>query len=131
MFLRFVTEKRTTHGNRREGFFQALFAARRDPETPGWIIEHLNLTLEWFDANLDEPSRFNRGPTRNGARSTSTGLSWFRAEATEHLEHAFALAAILRELGHPITVLKTDRPGFIVYEDAVQVVAEPFSDTPV
>jgi hypothetical protein len=27
-------------------------------------------------------------------------------------------------------VIKTDRPGYILYEDNAQVVAEPFNDTP-
>ncbi len=130
MFLRFVTERRTDHGSRREGFFQALYAARRDPETPGFVLDQLDEIRIWFDANLDEPARFNRGPARHRRHATPTALSWFRTDATAHLERAFALCAILRELGYPITVLKTDRPGFIVYEDAVQVVAEPFSDTP-
>jgi hypothetical protein len=65
-----------------------------------------------------------------GHRTTNTGISWFRPEATQHVEKAFELCGVLQELGYPITVLKTTRPGFIVYEDAYQIVAEPFADTP-
>jgi hypothetical protein len=130
MFLRFVTERRTEHGGRREGFFQAVYAARRDPETPGYILEQFSSIIGWFNDNLDEPDRFNRGPTSTGWRSTTTGLSWFRADANQHVEKAFELSALLREIGYPITVLKTTHPGFIVYEDDYQIVAEPFADTP-
>jgi hypothetical protein len=27
-----------------------------------------------------------------------------------------------------VRMLKTDRPGYVVYEDGFQIVAEPFSD---
>ena len=130
MYLRFVTERRTEHGSRREGFFQAVALARRDPETPGYLHDRLTALLGWFIDNLDEPERFNRGSLKTGHRATTTGLSWFRSEATEHVKNAFELCGILHELGYPITVLKTNRPGFIVYEDDHQIVAEPFADTP-
>jgi hypothetical protein len=128
MFLRFVTERRTDHGSRREGFFQAAAVARRDAETPGYLHDRIAELLAWFGDNLKEP---DRGPLRTGRRATTTGLSWFRPEASEHIEKAFELCGILQELGYPITVLKTTRPGFIVYEDAIQIVAEPFADTPI
>lgn len=58
------------------------------------------------------------------------GLSWFKPTAEQHIQKAHELAAILSELGFVIEILKTDRPGYIVYEDEFQIVAEPFSDTP-
>ena len=130
MYLRFVTERRTEHGSRREGFLQAVALARHDAETPAYIHDRLTDILGWFIDNLEEPDRFNRGPLKTGRRATTTGLSWFKPEATEHVEKAFEICGILRELGYPITILKTTRPGFIVYEDAYQIVAEPFADTP-
>ena len=39
------------------------------------------------------------------------------------------MAAILGEHGIVVETLETERPGYVVYEDDVQVVAEPFSDT--
>ncbi|MEN0041828.1 MAG: hypothetical protein AAF764_10945 [Pseudomonadota bacterium] len=40
------------------------------------------------------------------------------------------MAAIVFEYGYPTTLIRTARPGFIVYEDEHQIVAEPFADTP-
>lgn len=131
MYLRFVTEKRTSHGGRREGFFQAAEEAVDNPETPGFSVDRINDYRGWFGAHLAVPDRFNRGSVRTGRRATTTGISWFRPEATEHIENAFALCAILQDLGYPISVLKTTRPGFIIYQDAHQIVAEPFADTPI
>jgi hypothetical protein len=35
----------------------------------------------------------------------------------------------LEKFGHPVTMLTESRIGYVVYEDELQVVAEPFSDT--
>ena len=40
------------------------------------------------------------------------------------------LAEVVRRCGHAVTELRTLRPGYIVYEDELQVIAEPFRDTP-
>ena len=40
------------------------------------------------------------------------------------------MARILFDYGYPSTVIHTTKPGFVVYEDDVQLVAEPFADTP-
>lgn len=47
------------------------------------------------------------------------------------LAHAHDLTALLMENGYPITILRTERIGYVIYEDAHQVVAEPFADTPI
>ncbi|MDP2123062.1 MAG: hypothetical protein Q8J92_01645 [Parvibaculum sp.] len=39
------------------------------------------------------------------------------------------ISRILQEYGHFVTMIKSARPGYIVYEDEHQIVAEPFADT--
>ena len=39
------------------------------------------------------------------------------------------LKRILEANGHPVTVIREDRIGFVIFEDDLQVVAEPFADT--
>ena len=39
------------------------------------------------------------------------------------------MVLILEKHGIVVEMLETERPGYVVYEDDVQVVAEPFSDT--
>jgi hypothetical protein len=39
------------------------------------------------------------------------------------------MAALLERCGIPTEMLRTWRPGYVVYEDAYQVVAVPFRDT--
>ena len=61
-------------------------------------------------------------------RKKSRALSWFKDSAREHIAQARNLAAILQNHCVPVRMLKTDRVGYVVYEDEYQVVAEPFAD---
>jgi hypothetical protein len=36
---------------------------------------------------------------------------------------------IAESYGHPVTMVRETRVGYVVYEDDLQVVAEPFADT--
>lgn len=39
------------------------------------------------------------------------------------------LKALLEKYGHGVVMLSEPRVGYVVYEDAFQIIAEPFSDT--
>ncbi len=53
------------------------------------------------------------------------GHSWLRASATEH-----GLVVALTKAGYEIREIRTDRAGYVTYEDEHQLIAEPFRDTP-
>jgi len=82
--------------------------------------------LSWFGANLATPRRFNSSKSKGYYRRTTWGISWFKANAVEHLAKMRALVAILEENGYQVSQITTDRPGYVVFEDDHQVVAEPF-----
>ena len=131
MYLRFVTERVSQHDGRRQGFFQTCYSVWRAPETPDYVAEEIRCLLDWFEANLDEPAAFDKSTSKkNIVNRHAVGLSWFRPEASEHIAKAFEAAAIIEEFGFPVTVLKSTRPGYIVFEDTFQIVAIPFADTP-
>ena len=73
--------------------------------------------------------KFSRCKLNRLHRDNDFGISWFKPIAKIHLSKAFELTALLDQQGYPITVLKSARPGYVVYEDDTQIVAEPFSDT--
>jgi hypothetical protein len=83
--------------------------------------------LDWFSEHLAEPARFaaSRYP-----RATETAISWTRATAIEHVRRLRRLTALIETAGIAVHELRTRRPGYVVYEDAHQVVALPFADTP-
>lgn len=129
MYLRFVTERRTRHGARRAGFLQASYEAVADNETPESSGVELKALIDWFEKNLVTPPRFNRTRSKGAYRREGTALSWFKKDAEEHIAQAFAASAILGQLGYGVSLIKTDRPGYVIYEDSYQVIAQPFADT--
>jgi len=51
-----------------------------------------------------------------------------KSESTETITMFWKIKNILDNAGHPIKVVKTERPGKKVYEDDYPVVAIPFSE---
>lgn len=49
--------------------------------------------------------------------------------AAEHIAKMYALIQVLEAHGVSVDILRTERPGYIVYEDEFQVAAEPFKET--
>ena len=128
MYLRFVLPGKHPDTGFDEGVFAVAYALRREGE----LLDHewfeLDELLRWFGTNLAIPNRFNRSKSKGYYRRTTKGVSWFKHSATKHLTKMHRMAEILGNHGHHVTMIKTARPGYIVYEDAIQVVAEPFND---
>ena len=82
--------------------------------------------LAWFRANLAVPQRFNSSRSKGYYRKKTAGISWLKPTAGEHIAQMRALVAILEDNGYHVSQITTDRPGYIVFEDDHQVVAEPF-----
>jgi hypothetical protein len=57
-------------------------------------------------------------------------ISWFKDSAVEHVARGHQLAKFLTGHGAPVSLLRTRRPGYVVFQDAFQVAAYPFADTP-
>jgi uncharacterized short protein YbdD (DUF466 family) len=55
-------------------------------------------------------------------------VCWFKSSATHHIGRIYQMVYILEQYNLYVRVLKKERPGYIVYEDEHQVVAEPFAD---
>ncbi len=76
--------------------------------------------LRWFAANLPAPPR---------RRMQDPAVCWFKPEARGMIARSFDLASLLAGHGYGIGLVRTTRPGAIVYEDPLQVAAVPFRDT--
>ena len=127
MYVRFVIQHNDEDSGRRQGLFQAL----SDLEDSGVLLPHEQTTWEesyqWFRKNLLKPRRLSRSSKYH---AKNLALSWFKDSATEHIKRMYVLVQILQAHGVLVEVIRTDRPGYIVYEDRYQVAAEPFSETP-
>jgi hypothetical protein len=84
--------------------------------------------LDWFKANLTIPDKFtNSNPPYY--RKKRKAISWFKDTATEHIGKIRQIITILENHNIHAQMIQTDKPGYIVYEDGHQIVAEPFSDS--
>lgn len=130
-YLRFVRPNLVEGLNHREGIFCAAYELRDEPDIAPHTSEELERLLDWFGKNLKRPKRFNKTKSKGYYRRKTIGLSWYKEDAADMIQKSFKLVQILSDNGFPIDIIRTDRVGYIIYEDVHQVVAEPFADTPV
>lgn len=130
MYLRFVLQKTNSESSVREGLFPTAYALARGSELTAEDRTELASLLAWFDNNLKTPARFNRSSSKGYYRRAAKGIAWLKPTATVQLDQMRVLATLIARNGHFAEMIKTDRPGYIVYEDDLQIIAEPFQDTP-
>lgn len=126
-YLRFVVADIDEDSGKELGVFQAVLRLRED----GKLLQHEEElhdgTRQWFNENLEKPTRFTASKPPF-YRKQNKAISWFKDTAKDHLTHVRDLVAILQNHGISVRTLKTDCPGYVVYEDEYQMVAEPFAD---
>lgn len=129
-YLRFIIGQIDPDAGVRSGPFWVAGQLRDGGTLSSYDQDRLTELLDWFNANLEGPERFNRTSSKGYANRAARGISWLKAEAHDHIGKMRELAAFLAEHGYLVDQIETDRPGYIVFQDDHQIVAEPFSDTP-
>ena len=97
------------------GVFVAAYVHMDDEHVDSDQRAWLRRVLLWFQANLHAP-----------VISDPRALFWFRGQRNPCLDRVWELRAALREVGEKPSMIKTSRPGVVVYEDTHQVAAVPF-----
>ena len=124
--VRFVLPRSHPDTGVEEGIFGAAYHLRDNAIAPVYDRDLLEDLLSWFKTNLPIPGRFNRTKSKGYYRKKTAGVSWLKPTALEHIAKMHALVVILEKNGHQVYQVTTDRPGYVVFEDDYQVVAEPF-----
>ncbi len=127
MYIRFVIRSKDKDSGRRQGLFQAFSELEQANILEEKELNEWNEIYNWFRKNLNKPRKFS---TSSKPHSKNVAISWFKDLAKEHIKKMYELRQIFENNGITVDVLRTTRPGYIVYEDKYQVAAEPFSDTP-
>jgi hypothetical protein len=129
-YLRFAGLRTDPDSGVPEGIFCALGSLKASGDLSDGEREALDECSRWFAENLAVPTRFGRR-SRNPSRAEDA-ICWVDASAREHVRWFHVLAGLLRHHGVFVRVLRLrKKPGYVVYEDAHQVAAVPFRDTPV
>lgn len=124
IYLRFVTFEVDGRTESAKGLFSAAYDLLRTETIQEYESAEIKRMLVWFEKNLPTPTKFSR--KKNVSQRETKGLSWIKSSATELVSNLYALKEIVERHGIHCEVLKTKTPGYIVYEDDLQVVAEPF-----
>jgi hypothetical protein len=124
--LRFVLQRSHPDTGVEEGVFGAAYELRDGIAISASDRLSLEGLLAWFRVNLAVPQRFNSSKSKGYYRKKAAGISWLKPTAREHIAQMRALVAILEGNGYRVSQITTDRPGYVVFEDDHQVVAEPF-----
>jgi hypothetical protein len=118
-YIRFVVGRKDEDSLVEQGVFQAVERAIEWETITGPDADELHRLCAWFNENLDKPKSFGRG-------KLSLGICWFKVAASEHIGRIWQMISILEKHGIYVKKIKTDRPGYLIYEDDWQLVAEPF-----
>jgi hypothetical protein len=131
MYLRFVTSEKLPNMSARRGIFGPAYSLLRRPEFVPHSNAHIAEQMEWFEKNLKIPERFNRSKSKGAYRRDTKGLAWFRDNGNEAVLRGRQLAEVLILCDVVVEAIRTDRIGYVIYEDDFQAIAEPFASTPV
>jgi hypothetical protein len=118
-YIRFVVGRKDEDSNVEQGIFQAARDAVEGQLIPGADARKLERLRAWFNENLEKPTSFGR--TR-----LPLGICWFKTSSSDHIARIWEMVQILERNGVYVKKIRTKRPGYVVYEDEWQLVAEPF-----
>jgi hypothetical protein len=118
-YVRFVVGRNEEDSHVEQGIFQAAAQALKSQTVAGSDADELNELRAWFNENLERPTSFGRG-------SLCLGISWFKTGSADHISRIWEMVNILERNGIYVKKIRTDRPGYVIYEDQWQLVAEPF-----
>ena len=118
-YVRFVIGRKDDESHVEKGIFQAAAQALEWRNITGSDSDQLNELQAWFSKNLEKPTSFGRDKLR-------LGICWFKTGATEHISRIWEMVHILERNGIYVNKIRTDKPGYVIYEDEWQLVAEPF-----
>ncbi len=86
-------------------------------------VKKLKELSGWFNQNLEKPTRFSKGSSKNNA---DVSLSWFKDSAKEHISRIQDFIEIAQKYDILIERITSKNPGYIVFEDEHPVSAVPF-----
>jgi len=124
MFIRFISGEIDEDSHVSAGLFRAAYKLIHEVRLPDYEYDALRQSMDWFDKHLTSPYDFRLKPVGLADRS----VCWFRSNAREHLRRAWEMVMILEERDIFIRMIKTETPGYVLYEDEVQVLAYPNHD---
>jgi hypothetical protein len=112
-YLRFAVGRLGVASHHRLGIFRAAGELEKGDVLSDHERGRLRRALRWFDKNLKVP------------RVTSKAVFWFKADAAECVGQVWQIVRLLDAHDTVVWMMRSERPGQIVYEDSHQLAALP------
>lgn len=125
-FLRFVVAAIDADSGRRMGLFFAVDELLRRGLLSKHEAEAATNAYDWFSRQLKRPNSFARSAK---PKARNVAICWFKDSAVAHVRRMWEFVNVLQENEVHVQLIRTRQPGYVVYEDEHQVVAEPFHST--
>jgi hypothetical protein len=124
MYIRFVADE-SSDLLLADGIITVAAGLQDDGKLHEYEVPMLDDIFEWLNDNLPCP------PFRKNLESgcwTRNAVAWLKDKAAkgELVGKFWEIVAVLKEHNVLVKVLRTKEPGYIVYEDDFQIVAEIF-----
>ncbi len=113
-YVRFVIGRKDEDSHVEQGIFQAAVQALEWQNITGSDADQLNELRAWLSENLEKPTSFGRDKLR-------LGICWFKTASTEHISRIWEMVQILERNGTYVKKIRTDKPGYVIYEDEWQL----------
>lgn len=117
MYLRFVVGSESDPARIQSGLFVETEYLRKNGHLEAYQEKLVREAFAFFNKNLPCPP-FSR------KNWSSDAISWFKDTAHEFIDRMRDLTFILEENDLLVRILKTEKPGMILYEDEFQVIAQ-------
>lgn len=117
MFVRFVVGGDADDHRALTGVVASARGLRDQGELQTDQVLWLEALFDWFNFNLSVPPFQSK-------KLSGDCVSWFKHDAEVHIKKMRELCALLSDHGVAVRMLRSKRPGKIVYEDDYQVVVE-------
>ena len=121
MYLRFVVGSDTDDHRHLTGIITEARSLRDEELLHDFEDTWLEKQFNWFNDHVPVPP-YTKSDWPSGC------AAWFKNNeaAAEAIKRMWEFVNLLRENGKNVRVLKSKKPGFILYEDDVQVVVSEF-----
>jgi hypothetical protein len=117
-YIRFVVDRKDGESQAERGIFQAAAQALEWHDIAGSDADELKNLQSWFSEYLEKPTSLGRDKLHRG-------ICWFKDGSTEHISRIRNMVQILERNGIYVKKIRTNKPGYLIYEDEWQMVAEP------
>jgi hypothetical protein len=117
MFIRFVVGSESDSPRIQNGLFTEAAYLKKKGLLESYQVSQVNEIFAFFNTNLPCPPFSKKNWSIDA-------ISWFKDTATDYIDKMRDLTIILEENNLIVRVLKTDKPGMILFEDKFQIVSQ-------